>query len=42
MISGETMDILNSANWSVLGPLLLVGSLLLAVILSKVFGEGGQ
>jgi hypothetical protein len=36
------MDILNSANWSVLGPLLFVGSLLVCVILSKVFGEGGQ
>jgi ABC-type antimicrobial peptide transport system permease subunit len=42
MILGDTMDILNSANWSVLGPLLAVISLLVCVILSKVFGEGGQ
>jgi hypothetical protein len=41
MISGEIMDI-NSLDWNTLGPILLVGSLLLAVILSKVFGEGGQ
>jgi hypothetical protein len=37
MISGEIMDI-NSLDWNTLGPILLVGLLLLAVILSKTYG----